>query len=175
MANASGEEVLSQDTKAGEETISQDPKTDEKLHDEETHSQDVEDKDVKNMINRHKYERDIANRDKTIQELKAKLEESTSSQTEFEKLQEEFKALQASLETEKANAKLASAGCLDMELGRLALDAYDGDIDKLKAEKPYLFEKAKTTSTGGTSAGAISNKEALEEIARKAAGLPPKK
>lgn len=175
MANASGEEVLSQDTKAGEETISQDPKTDDVTHGEETHSQDVEDKDVKNMINRHKYERDIANRNKTIQELKAKLEESTSSQTEFEKLQEEFKALQASLETEKANAKLTSAGCLDLELGRLALDACDGNIEELKAAKPYLFEKAKTTSTGGTSVGAISNKEALEEIARKAAGLPPKK
>lgn len=82
--------------------------------------------------NVHKLERDVANRDKRIKELEEQLEAA------------------------KADSVLTAAGCIDLELGRAALDAFDGDVEKLKEAKPYLFEKegaVPPASTGGKPAG----------------------
>ena len=41
------------------------------------------------------------------------------------------------------------AQCDDAQAARALLDDYDGDVDKLKAECPYLFGKEKKTGTTG--------------------------
>ena len=55
----------------------------------------------------------------------------------------------------KADARLTEAGCIDCELGRAALASFDGDVDRLKEAKPYLFKapSAPPASTGGKPAG----------------------
>ncbi|EMZ42644.1 MULTISPECIES: hypothetical protein [Atopobium] len=181
MPNANGEGVATpQDPKAGEGTQPQDPQAQtasaQTPTGEGTQPQDPKGaSNGEQTVNYHKYERDIANRDKTIAELKAQLEQSGKSASDVDKLQSELAELKDSLATEKANAALSAAGCVDTELGRVALKAFDGDIEKLKAEKPYLFNQPKSVSTGGSSAGTPSSAAKLEKAAYEAAGLTPPK
>lgn len=157
MPNANGEGVTTpQDPKAGEGAQPQDPQAQPASTQTPTGEEAIpqDPKGASNgeqTVNYHKYERDIANRDKTIAELKD------------------------SLATEKTNAALSAAGCIDTELGRVALKAFDGDIEKLKADKPYLFNQPKSVSTGGSSAGTPSSAAKLEKAAYEAAGLTPPK
>lgn len=181
MPNANGEGVTTpQDPKAGEGAQPQDPQAQPASTQTPTGEEAIpqDPKGASNgeqTVNYHKYERDIANRDKTIAELKAQLEQSGKSASDVDKLQSELAELKDSLATEKTNAALSAAGCIDTELGRVALKAFDGDIEKLKADKPYLFSQPKSVSTGGSSAGTPNSKEQMEAIARSSAGLPPTK
>ena len=120
-------------------------------------------------VNAHKHERDIALREKRIRELEARLEEATGGRKTAEDRISEIEAKLAAMEEErdaaKADAALAAAGCVDCELGRAALKACGGDVERLKSDKPYLFERpqAKTGATGGRPGG--SGKSADEEMA----------
>ena len=132
-----------------------------------------------NTVNAHKYERDMANKDKEIESLRAQLKELTDAKAASgdltAQLRKELDELKGSLADEKANSALSAAGCIDLELARAALKAYDGDVAKLKEAKPYLFKgEQKPRSTGGSPAGGATNDEQLEHY-RKVAGLPAKK
>lgn len=147
-----------QDPKQGEGNEPQDPGTGEG-----------------NTVNRHKYDRDIANKDKEIASLKAQLKELNDARAangdQTAQLRKELDEMRQSLADEKANAALSQAGCIDLDLARGALVAYDGDVAKLKEAKPYLFGGNDSTqrSTGGRPAGA--SPDDLRAKARKAAGL----
>ncbi|MBR2683529.1 MAG: hypothetical protein IKG69_03840 [Atopobiaceae bacterium] len=133
-----------------------------------------------NTVNAHKYERDMANKDKEIESLKAQLKELTDAKAasgdQTAQLRKELDEMKQSLADEKANSALSKAGCIDLDLARTALAAYDGDVAKLKEAKPYLFSEPDKThrSTGGRPAGGATNDEQLEHY-RKVAGLPAKK
>lgn len=111
--------------------------------------------------NVHKLERDVANRDKRIKELEEQLEAATGGQKTAEDriatIEKQLKAMEEERDAAKADSVLTAAGCIDLELGRAALDAFGGDVEKLKEAKPYLFEKegaVPPASTGGKPAGA---------------------
>ena len=105
--------------------------------------------------NVHKLERDVANRDKRIKELEEQLAAATGGQKTAEEriagIEEQLKAMEAERDAAKADARLTEAGCIDCELGRAALASFDGDVDKLKEAKPYLFKAngPEPRSTGG--------------------------
>ena len=127
--------------------------------------------------NVHKLERDVANRDKRIKELEAKLEEATGGQKTAEEriaaIEEQLKSMEGERDAAKADAKLTAAGCIDCELGRAALAAFDGDVDKLKEAKPYLFgtEGGQPRSTGGKPDGSASaEKTTIREGVKAALG-----
>ena len=147
-----------QDPKPGEGSEPQDPGTGEG-----------------NTVNRHKYDRDIANKDKEIASLKAQLKELNDAKAangdQAAQLRREMDELKQQLADEKANAALSQAGCIDLDLARTALAAYDGDVAKLKEAKPYLFGAKESTqrSTGGRPAG--GSHDDLRAKARRAAGL----
>ena len=108
--------------------------------------QDPKPAEGKNTPNVHKLERDVANRDKRIAELEAQLKA-------------------------RADAALTKAGCVDCELGRTALAAFDGDVEKLAEAKSFLFKVQGQMGTGGKQAGtadaaAKSIKEALRQTNR---------
>ena len=116
--------------------------------------QDPKSAEGKNTPNVHKLERDVANRDKRIAELEKSFAESK---------EEAAKA--------KADAALTKAGCVDCELGRTALAAFDGDVEKLVEAKPFLFKAQGQMGTGGRQAGTAdaapkSIKEALRQTNR---------
>ncbi len=133
----------SQDPKTGEDKQSQDPGKGE------------EEKTGKS-INAHKYERDIANRDKRIAELEALLKEKDEgSKTEAQRLEElesKHQELLQQLENEKITSKLTGAGCINPKAAMALLGDYESDVDKLKENAPYLFETTNQASirTGGT-------------------------
>ena len=128
-------------------------------------------------IARGKYERDIAAKDAEIAELRAQVGEMSKTEEGRQKLQEKIERLEATIAESKVDHKLELAGCVNVKAARAVLDDYDGDVDKLKAECPYLFaqEKPKTGSTGLPSGGAVSTAEQRRAKARAAAGLKPKK
>lgn len=107
--------------------------------------------------NVHKLERDVANRDKRIVELEAKLAASEKGGSDLEARIAALEKRATESATEAANARadaaLTAAGCVDCELGRTALAAYDGDVDKLREAKPYLFGGGQRMSTGGSRSG----------------------
>lgn len=128
-------------------------------------------------VNAHKHERDIANRDRRIRELEERLEEATGGRKTAEDRISEIEAKLAAMEEErdaaKADAALAASGCVDCELGRAALKACGGDVERLKAAKPYLFAaERKTVSTGGDPVGGAGDDT---DRMRRIAGLPPRK
>ena len=132
-----------------------------------------------NTVNRHQYDRDIERRDKEIAELKRQLEEGgkakKSTDERLAELEKRMAERERELADERANSKLTAAGCVDLDLGRAALAAYDGDVSKLKEAKPYLFKEPDKTqrSTGGRPAGSATDEEQLEHM-RRVAGLRKK-
>ncbi len=105
--------------------------------------------------NVHKLERDVANRDKRIKELEEQLEAATGGQKTAEEriasIEEQLKSMEEERDAAKSDSVLAAAGCIDLELGRAALASLDGDVDKLREAKPYLFggQGPDPRSTGG--------------------------
>lgn len=108
-------------------------------------------KDTK--ANTHKLERDVANRDKTISQLK---EHNTSLEDQVRELEEKLNALIEESEqakTGRIHAELKAMGCIDPELAAKALDTVDGDIEKLAQAKPYLFKQTQSVNTSGKKIG----------------------
>lgn len=110
--------------------------------------------------NVHKLERDVANRDRRIRELEEQLAAATGGQRTAEEriasIEKQLKSMEEERDAAKADSVLTAAGCIDLDLGRAALAALDGDVDALKEAKPYLFKEpsAPPASTGGRPAGA---------------------
>lgn len=100
-------------------------------------------------VNRHKYERDLAAKDKRIAELQAQIDEAAKTKQGRDDLQKKLDDMKAELDGEKVAHKLEVAGCRNVKAARALLDDYDGDVAKLKAECPYLFGKDKHTGTTG--------------------------
>lgn len=183
MADQTEGEAQAQDPKGGEGGTSQDPQADHKPQDTGTGEgggpQDTGGGEG-NTVNAHKYERDMANKDKEIESLKAQLKELTDAKAangdQTAQLRKELDEMKQSLADEKANSALSKAGCIDLDLARTALAAYDGDVAKLREAKPYLFAEPDKTprSTGGRPAGGPTDDEQLERY-RRVAGLRPKK
>lgn len=164
---------------AAEGTEPQDPVVDTEPQNtgegEGTEPQDPEPAEGKNTPNVHKLERDVANRDKRIAELEAQLkakdDEGAGYESRLAELEKSFAASKEEAAKAKADAALTKAGCVDCELGRTALDAFDGDVEKLMEAKPFLFKAQGQMGTGGRQAGTAdaapkSIKEALRQTNR---------
>lgn len=100
-------------------------------------------------VNRHKYERDLAAKDKRIAELQAQIDEAAKTKEGRDDLQKKLDEVKAEFEDEKVAHKLEVAGCVNVKAARALLDDYDGDVSKLKEECPYLFGKEKQTGSTG--------------------------
>ena len=127
-------------------------------------------------VNKHKYDRDIANKDKEIAQLKAQLEASGQGRKTAEQrladIEAKFSTMEKQLADEKVNSALTIAGCIDLKAARARLDEFNGDISKLKDAAPYLFaQKKQPSSTGFTPTGANGSAEERRKKARAAAGL----
>jgi len=165
--------------KTGEENNTQDPAAQPNPQDttgaEGTKPQDTTGAEG-NTVNRHQYERDIANKDKEIAQLRAQLEASNQGKkTTEERLAEietKFSTMEKKYEDEKLNSTLIASGCIDTKAAKARLDEFNGDISKLKEAAPYLFtQKKQASSTGFAPSGANGSAEERRKKARAAAGL----
>lgn len=118
-----------------------------------------------NTVNRYKYERDMAAKDKRI----AELEEQNKG---FAALQKDLDDFKAQIQAKDTEAALKKAGCHDTVAASARLGEFDGDIDKLKEAAPYLFSSTDgAKSTGGSQKGAPDPSDELDAKLDKAFGL----
>ena len=123
-------------------------------------------------INKERHDREMAEKDKKIEELQAKVDEAAKTEEARAELLRELKEVKDSLADEKVSHALEMAGCLNVKMAKAVLaDEYGGDVAKLKEACPYLFATKQEGSTGLPPKGAPSTAEERRKAARKAAGL----
>lgn len=118
------------------------------------------DKHGQEAISKGKYERDMGAKDAEIAELKAKLAKLDGEAPAISELMEKLDRLDADYAKEKAERaeerltfELREAGCVDVELAKLAAKDYE-TVQALKEAKPILFSKPDPKgSTGRAPAG----------------------
>ncbi|NCA32129.1 hypothetical protein [Adlercreutzia muris] len=113
------------------------------------HDGDVTDKHGQPGVNRDKYKRDVEGRDKRIAELEAKLAEAAETKEGREKLEKSIADLKAEMADKDTSHALEIAGCVDVKAAKSRLGDFDGDVAKLKAECPYLFQAEKKKGSTG--------------------------
>lgn len=135
--------------------------------------EDVKDKHGQPGINREKYQRDIKERDEKIAELEARIAAEAETKEGREKLEADIKSLKAEMADKDTTHSLEMAGCVNVKAAKAVLADYEGDVEKLKSECPYLFgsKQKQGGSTGFPPAGSASASDERKKAARKAAGL----
>ncbi len=126
-------------------------------------------------INREKYQRDIAAKDKEIADLKAQIAEAAKTEEGRKALEEKIAKLEADQKDERVTHKLELAGCRNTKAAKALLDDYDGDVAKLKEDCPYLFSDGKNKQTGSTGLKPDGDADkALDEKLDRAFGIKKK-
>lgn len=135
----------------------------------------VADKHGQPGINREKYQRDIAAKDKEIADLKAQVAEAAKTEEGRKALEEKIAKLEADQKDERVTHKLELAGCRNTKAAKALLDDYDGDVAKLKEDCPYLFSDGKSKQTGSTGLKPDGDADkALDEKLDRAFGIKKK-
>ena len=121
------------------------------------------------------WEKAIAERDEKIAALEQQVADAAKNAEAAEALRGEIAELKAQGESDRIDFKLQLAGVRNIKAARAVLDDHGGDIDKLKAEEPWLFEDAPTLQQGGRTglpnAGTSSDEGKTMKRWRKLAGL----
>lgn len=135
--------------------------------------EDVRDSHGQPGINKERHDKEVAALNDKIKELTDKLDESAKTEKARADLKAEIEKVRAEIDEERTAWKLEKAGCRNVKAAKALLGDYGGDVAKLKAECPYLFEEDKPKgATGGRPAGASNDKASREARAVSAAGLP---
>ena len=121
------------------------------------------------------WEKAIAERDEKIAALEQQVADAAKSVEAAEALRGEIAELKAQGESDRIDFKLQLAGVRNIKAARAVLDDHGGDIDKLKAEEPWLFSDTPTPQQGGKTglpnAGTSSDEGKTMKRWRKIAGL----
>ena len=121
------------------------------------------------------WEKAIAERDEKIAALEQQVADAAKNAEATEALRGEIAELKAQGESDRIDFKLQLAGVRNIKAARAVLDDHGGDIDKLKAEEPWLFAEAPTAQLGGKTglpnAGTSSDEGKTMRRWRKLAGL----
>ena len=121
------------------------------------------------------WEKAIAERDERIAALEQQVADAAKNAEAAEALRGEIAELKAQGESDRIDFKLQLAGVRNIKAARAVLDDHGGDIDKLKAEEPWLFADAPTSQQGGRTglpnAGTSSDEGKTMKRWRKIAGL----
>ena len=121
-------------------------------------------------INKERHDKEVAALNKKIEELQSQIDDAAKTEKARDDLKKEIQKARDDIKEEKLNWQLEKAGCKNLKAAKVLLDDYEGDISKLKADCPYLFEDEKPSgSTGGKPSGPTDDKEKRLEMARKAA------
>lgn len=121
------------------------------------------------------WERAIAERDERIAALERQVADASKNAETAEALRGKIAELKVQGESDRIDFKLQLAGVRNIKAARAVLDDHGGDIDKLKAEEPWLFADISGTQTGGkmglSNAGVSSDEGKTMKRWRKIVGL----
>ncbi len=113
----------------------------------------------------HKHNREMA-------KVEAERDAARAEAEGYKAVKEEFEQWKAQQEAEKADKALKDAGCIDTVAASARLNEFDGDIEKLKEEAPYLFASSdKSKSTGGNPKGKPDPEDERTKNMREIMGL----
>ena len=128
---------------------------------------------------RAEYEKALAERDKRIEELEGEIAEAAKTAESAEALRAEMDELRCQGDAQRVSFELQLAGARNVKAATALLGDYDGDVEKLKAAEPWLFEGAaaprQTGKTGLPNAGAATDEGKTVRRWREIAGLPAEK
>lgn len=110
---------------------------------------DVRDSHGQPGINKERHDREMAEKDARIKELEDALEEASKTAEGREELASKIEELKGELAGERVDHSLEMAGCLNAKAAKAVLADYDGDVEKLKDDCPYLFSAGRKTGTTG--------------------------
>lgn len=123
-------------------------------------------------INRHKHEREVGKLDARIKELEAENAKLKDKSEDVAALTKRLDEMEAKAKAEKVEASLKAAGCHNIKAAVACLDDYDGDVQKLKEEAPYLFTSTDNSkSTGGSHKGTPDPEDERTKKMRELMGL----
>ncbi len=121
------------------------------------------------------WEKAIAERDEKIAALEQQVADAAKNAEAAEALRGEIAELKVQGESDRIDFKLQLAGVRNIKAARAVLDDHGGDIDKLKAEEPWLFADVPAPQQGGKTglpnAGTSSDEGKTMKRWRKLAGL----
>ncbi|MDO4427892.1 MAG: hypothetical protein Q4B91_00045 [Atopobiaceae bacterium] len=121
------------------------------------------------------WEKAIAERDEKIAALEQQVADAAKNAEAAEALRGEIAELKAQGESDRIDFKLQLAGVRNIKAARAVLDDHGGDVDKLKAEEPWLFADVPASQQGGRTglpnAGTSSDEGKTMKRWRKIAGL----
>lgn len=132
------------------------------------------DKHGQEAISKGKYERDMAERDKKIADLEAKLAQSANDAQALAELRTEIDQVKQANADERQTWELEKAWCRDVETAKAVISNYQGDVQALKDAKPWLFEAEKKGATGLKPVGATDDSQEKLDKARKLMGVVSK-
>lgn len=113
----------------------------------------VKDKHGHPGISEGKYNRDIAAKDAEIADLRRQVENAAKTEEGRKALEQKIEALEKSQADERVTHALELAGCKSVKAAKALLDDFGGDVAKLKAEHPYLFDDGKPKGSLGAKPG----------------------
>lgn len=172
MAEENLGEQANENEPTGEEPKPAEPKPDGADAGKGGPDKGVVDKHGQPGINRERHEKEIAAKDKEIADLKDQIAKASATEEGRKSLEEKIAKLEAARAEERTAHKLEMAGCVDVKAAKARLDDFDGDVSKLKAECPYLFQTEKQKgSTGFRPDGAADGADERLARARKIAGV----
>ena len=123
-------------------------------------------------INKERHDKEVAELNAKIAELQKQVDEAAETKEGREKLQKELADVKAQMADSNVTHSLEMAGCVNVKMAKAVLADYEGDVARLKADCPYLFESRKQTgSVDGKPGTAPSAADERRKAARKAAGL----
>lgn len=136
---------------------------------------DVKDSHGQPGINKERHDKEVADLQAQIEALKAETAAAAEEKAKRQEFEEKVANLEAKLADTELSHKLELAGCRSVKAAKALLGDCGNDVQKLKAEHPYLFEAQKKGTTGGKPAGATGDAEARQKRAYDAAGIPENK
>lgn len=115
-------------------------------------------------INKERHDKEVAELKKQIEELKADAAEAAESKAKRAEYEKKVNDLEGKLADSELSRKLEKVGCRSVKAAKALLADYDGDIEKLRAAEPFLFEEVKPAGSTGFKPKANDPKDDQEEL-----------
>ena len=108
------------------------------------------------------YRAALADRDKKIAELEARIADAAKTVESANALAKQIEELKAATDAERVGYELRLAGCRSVRAGRVLLAEHEGDMAALKKAEPWLFGGAVGTGATGLEPAGASKGEGDE-------------
>lgn len=100
-------------------------------------------------INKERHDKEVSDLKAEIAKLKSEAADASEAKAKREEYEKKIADLEAKMADTEVAHKLELAGCLSVKAAKALLGDFDGDVSKLKAECPYLFQAEKKKGSTG--------------------------